>query len=202
MAMLDRAQLEFLRSQGLSAEDMFDASAMGSARERIAAMEEAGKRFYFGGAKCGAAGHTLRSKRGQCIQCKTAEIAYTRRHSAPGRLYVAGSLKGRCVKVGTAADPKERLVRLQSERYGGHEDWVVLASTDTVVGAGDLEARVQRQLAGYSREATYMKGDSKQRAHELYRCSFATAATAMLEVVPSGTLHLHCDQRQASSYDW
>lgn len=203
MAMLDRAQLEFLRSQGLSAEDMFDASAMGSARERIAAMEEAGKRFYFGGAKCGAAGHTLRSKRGACIQCNTAEIKYSLRYSAAGQLYVAGSRKGRCVKVGTAVDPDDRLKHLRSERYGGHEDWVILATTETVDGAGQFEAKVQRKLAGFGQTADYFKGDARQKAQELFVCNFATAAAVVMEVLPATTrVHLHCAVDEAKQYDW
>lgn len=202
MAKLTPEQISFLQSHGLTADDMFDGSKR-SKRDREAAMEAVGKRFYFGGASCAAAHHTLRSKRGQCIQCKPQEIAYARRYAKPGEIYVAGSKKGRCVKVGVAEYAADRERHLRSEEYGSYSDWKILASTNTVDGAGRIEAAIQKQLAHFSISGSYEKGGARQDAREMFRCNFATAAVVVSEVMPkSAKLSFHCSPDEAKLYEW
>jgi hypothetical protein len=202
LAKLTSDQIEFLRSQGIEPDDLFDASGM-TPRQRKLEMEAQGKRFYFGGALCEAAGHTLRVKAGHCIQCNTQMIAYGTRFSKPSRLYVAGSLRGRCMKIGLAGSPEDRLIRMRSESYGGFDDWKVLATTALVNNAGRLEAEAQASLARYRKQARYMKGRLSHDSRELFSCNFAVAATAVAEALPSSNLfELRCTLDEAKRYEW
>jgi len=202
VATLSDNQVAFLQKHKIGVSEMFDATGLGR-KQRIAAMEAAGKRFYFGGTPCEEAGHTLRVKAGHCIQCGTQHIAYGTRYSKPSRLYVAGSLQGRVVKVGLTLDPADRLKKLQSDRYGGFSDWKILAITGMVASAGKLEAKVHKQLEHYRRDGSYFKGDKEQDSLELLGCSFVSAADALGSSLPNGVEYeLLCDVDEAKKYDW
>lgn len=201
-AKLTPQEIAFLESQGLGAEDMFDGSNM-SQRDREAAMEALGKRFYFGGKPCGAALHTLRAKAGHCIQCDTSKIAFSTRHSSPARLYVAGSLRGQRTKIGSAGSIDERLVRLRSEPYGGFDDWEMLAATPTLANAGKIEASAQRALRDFQQPAIYTKAGVAQLAREMFACSFPVAAKALIDALPDPQeFELLCNLQQAKRYEW
>lgn len=201
MAQLTEDQVAFIKEQNLTVEDFFDGSDL-SKRDRAAKMEAANKRFYYGGFACAKAGHTLRAKAGHCIQCDTRQIAYATRYSRPGLLYVAGSLAGRCVKIGTAEDFEARLIRLRSEGYGGFSDWRMLAVTKTVDRAGEIEATIQSRLTQYKRDAPYAKAGVVQEARELFACNFPIAAQAMISVVSGAQVRLLCDLDTAKQYEW
>ncbi len=202
MARLTSAQIEFLQSQGLAAEDMFDAENM-SKRQREAEMETQGKRFYFGGAPCRKAGHTLRTKPGHCIQCETKQIAFAKRHSSSARVYVAGSLKGQRTKIGSAESIDSRLVRLRSDVYGGLDDWEMLAATTTLANAGQIEANAQKALHGFQYTSVYMKAGHAQEAREMFTCAFPGAAQALINALPDPRqFELLCNLREAKQYDW
>lgn len=202
MAKLNDDQIAFLRSHNIEIDEMFDASGM-RPEQRKAAMEAVGKRFYFGGAPCARAGHTLRVKAGHCIQCAPQHIAFGTRYSTSSALYVAASMQGRVVKVGLAKSPQDRLKHLLSESYGGFADWVILATTNVVEEAGRLEAAVQQQLGHFSRDGVYRKGGAELNARELFACNFSTAANALMDLLPkSAQLKLCCTVDQAKRYDW
>lgn len=202
MAKLNDDQIAFLRSHNIEIDEMFDASGM-RPEQRKAAMEAVGKRFYFGGAPCERAGHTLRVKAGHCIQCRTQHIAFGTRYSISSALYVAASMHGQVVKVGLAKSPEDRLKHLQSDSYGGFSDWVILATTSVVEEAGRLEAAVQQQLAHFSCDGVYRKGAWQLHARELFACNFSTAANALMDLLPkTAQLRLWCTVEQAKRYDW
>lgn len=202
MAKLDDEQIAFLASQGLSPADLFDASGM-SKREREAQMETAGKRFFYGGARCKKGGHTLRAKAGHCIQCRPQNIAYSLRYSKKGCVYIAGTMDGQAIKVGVAADVDARLRNLCSEKYAGLADWVILASTCVIEEAGKIEHQVQSNLSSFATSIEYQKRGVAQKAQELFRCSLATALQSMIDVL-GGTDKLAqvCSITQAKKYEW
>lgn len=202
MATLTVDQIAFLHSHKINPDDLFDASGTTPA-ERKAAMAAQGKRFYFGGSQCEAAGHTLRVKAGHCIQCNTKMISFGTRFSKASKLYVAGSLQGRCVKIGLAADPAERQVHLRSECYGGLDDWKILAITERVNEAGRVESLAQASLMQHRKQVSYQKGGTEYVSREMFSCSFPEACMALAEVLPSAAqLQLTCTLPEAKLYEW
>lgn len=202
MAKLTADEIAFLTSQGIGVEQMFDAAGM-SVADRKLAMKAAGKYFYVGGARCAAAGHQIRTRQGHCVQCNTSLIAYALRHSSSAQVYVAGSLKGRCVKIGSTEDIGQRLVRLRSHSYGAFDDWEMLAATQIIDNAGRFEFEAQKKLSRFQSKSIYVKSGAKQEARELFVCTFPVAANALIAVLPEpNMLAPLCTLQRAKMYEW
>jgi hypothetical protein len=93
-------------------------------------------------------------------------------------VYVAGSLSGRVIKVGTAKDIPQRERQLRAERYGGFSDWVVLFSV-WVSEAGRVEFDASSCVAGRRIYRSYFKDGVEQTAIEVLECSFSAAVKAV-----------------------
>jgi hypothetical protein len=76
--------------------------------------------------RCRAIGHRIRTRGGHCAQCNPANIGFTERETANGYVYIAGSRRGRFIKIGATRDVAQRERQLRTERYGGASDWLVL----------------------------------------------------------------------------
>ena len=126
MLKLTHKQIEFLKSQGISPSQVFDASTVSTKTERESRMTALELYFYYGGAECRKGGHTLRTKAGHCIQCDHSKIAYQLRSSAAGYVYLAFSKNKKLSKVGfTKNHPSERIGLLVKESYANADDWIV-----------------------------------------------------------------------------
>ena len=157
MARLSEDQVRFLHDQGISLSQVFDGSGLRRA-DRISKMDALGTPFYYGGAACQAAGHTLRTKPGHCIQCGTSKIAYQLRHSASGHVYLAYSDSQQCAKVGySQAYPDERVAFLRRENYGTASDWELKDTAHLERHAGQLEFAIHALLEQYRKPVTYEK---------------------------------------------
>jgi len=103
------------------------------------------------------------------------------RHYASGYVYIAGSLSGRVIKIGTAGTIRTVLrqrSKLRSQQYGSLSDWVILYYVR--VGAGGMvEHDARRTLHQYWSPRMYLKDGSWQRAREIVRCSFSVAHQAL-----------------------
>lgn len=184
MAQLTREQMDFLREQNIPMGLMFDASGMRTAQYK-AAMRLEGKAFAYGVTRCGAGGHSLRTRAGHCIQCDTSKIAYMMRHDQPGHVYIAGSLAGRLLKVGTTIDLADRLNKLNEYRYGGVADWQILASVH-VASAGRIESAVKNSLSIYHVPGDYIRAVNVQSCYELYQCNLETVVETLAQFSGKG----------------
>jgi len=128
MSTLSKEQRDFLRHHKIPENLVFDATGL-KRKEWQSQMEQLGLRFAFGVGKC-KRGHTLRSRAGNCIQCETANIAFTNRHYDDGFVYIAYSLEKILLKVGVAKSIKKRMNSLNSLGYAGANDWKVLHSVE------------------------------------------------------------------------
>lgn len=178
MTELSQDQIAFLQYHRIPASLVFDASGMRASRYK-ARMKEEGKAFAFGVTPCGAAGHELRTRAGHCVQCDTSKIAYMMRHDNSGQVYVAGSLAGSLIKVGTTQAYFERQASLRNSAYAGYADWKILAYVECR-RAGQCEGEVQAALADWRAKGNYYKGGFYQECYELFRCC-AEVAIAELE---------------------
>lgn len=184
VAHLSPDQLSFLREQKIPLSSMFDASGMRSKDYQIA-MKADGKSFAYGVTPCGKGGHTLRTRKGHCIQCDHATIAYMLRHDARAYVYIAVSWDGRLLKIGSTTDIADRGNKLNEYRYGGQADWQII-STVRCDNAGRVESETQTKLAGFSADSSYMRAGKSQRCYELFKCNFSDAREAMRSTLKPG----------------
>lgn len=184
MATLSEAQIQFLVEQGISLSQVFDGSGL-RAKDRVAKMDALGTPFYYGGAACQAAGHTLRTKPGHCIQCDTSKIAYQLRHSASGHVYIAYSASRQFAKVGySQAHPNDRITFLRRECYGTASDWEL---KDTVLldrHAGQREFAIHALLERHRKPVVYEKYPGVfVECREIFSCPQHVAMAAFNEAL-------------------
>jgi hypothetical protein len=94
----------------------------------------------------------------------TADVAvmslddvFRNRHYEPGYVYIAGSLSGRVIKIGTTINIGGRQQnKLRNLRYGGMDDWVLLYYVWVDQG-GDIEHAARAQLQRYKIMRMYSK---------------------------------------------
>lgn len=181
MVDLSETQITFLRSQNIALSSLFDATGMKKADYQLA-MTADRKNFAFGVTPCNAAGHTLRTRAGHCIQCDHAKIAYMLRFDARAYIYIAASKIGHLIKIGSSIDIADRRDKLNQYQYGGQNDWQILATANSAA-AGRTEFEAHAQLACWSVPGEYVKAGKKQRCYELFQCNFSDARDALISAL-------------------
>lgn len=181
MANLSTDQIFFLKTQRIPLSSVFDASGMRTA-EYQSLMKAEGKSFAYGVTPCAKGGHTLRTRKGHCIECDHAKIAFMLRHDKRAYVYIAASHDGRLIKVGSSGDVTDRAKKLSEYRYGGFEDWQIL-STVATDAAGQVECEVHSRLASFSVDGHYLRAGRRQECYELFRCDFSDARDALRAAV-------------------
>lgn len=130
---------------------------------------------------CRNYGHRLYTRSGHCIQCNTARIAYMRRSSSPGFVYIASSESTGLVEVGFSSG-QSRVTELNRAEYAGASDWVEEATIEHAE-AGRLEREVHKRLALFRAHLLYIKEGRQQFAGEVYSCSLGEVELALLEAL-------------------
>jgi hypothetical protein len=178
MAKLSNEQLSFLKAHEISVGQMFDASGMRRSEYR-AHMKAIGKDFAYGVTECRAAGHTLRSRKGHCIQCHPAVISFTLRQDRTAWVYIAGSKSLKIVKIGHSATPEKRIYDGNCAGYGGASDWCLLEKV-LVDKAPEIEQDVQARLLEYALPGAYFMGDKLTTSRECFACGYPEAWNALV----------------------
>ncbi|PMK78534.1 hypothetical protein BCT61_05465 [Vibrio breoganii] len=180
-------QLQFLTRHNLKVSSVFDAQGM-KRKDYMEAMRELNKFVAINVTPCKAMGHTMRTRQGRCIQCNPKAITFNNRYNAHGSVYIAGSLKGKIVKVGFSLNPETRAKRLCGDRYGGRDDWKLLY-TVTCDLAGKVEFSTHAELKQFNTPGTYRNYASKpSQCFELFDCDFTVAKTAIEKSLASNGL--------------
>lgn len=174
------SELWFLSRYGFSTDDVYDGRGESQATRRRRA-KAAGK-FLILGSPCQAQGHRLRTRSHHCVQCDPKKIAFQRRYNSPGYVYIAGSLSGGVIKIGTAIDITQRENQLRAEQHAGFSDWEVLFFIK-VTEAGRVEHDASVRVKGRKVYKNYFKDGISQTATEVLECSFSAARTAVVETV-------------------
>lgn len=170
--MLTVEEVHFLRKQGLSKQDVFDAREIPLKEAKPQAKLE-GKSVLLG-SKCQKAGHRLRTRSGHCIQCDTSKIAFAGRNSTPADFYLAFTPRGNLVKFGISSDAHQREESLRTSKYGGFDDWQIIVAR-RVKAAEQLESHVKSVAAESSASLVYEKDGRDQEARECFRLAKAEA---------------------------
>ena len=113
-------------------------------------------------------GHRLRNRSGHCIQCDTSRIAYIRRNSSPGIVYVAVSKSAKLIKIGSCADIDQRLRNLKYQEYAGTSDWEAIAWSKSPA-IGKIEFEIHSQLSDIAVERKYLKDGRTQISREVFQ---------------------------------
>jgi hypothetical protein len=196
---LTREELLFLRSQGYGPGDVFDARNLPSDYWKARARDE-GKAIVLG-APCRRAGHRLRTRAGHCVQCDTSKLAYHKRYSSPGYIYIAGSRSGRVVKIGMAIDIEQRERNLRNQSYGGISDWEILFHVPVEEG-GRLEQAALSLVSRYIRTRTFEKDGALVDASEILSCPFSTALDAVRKVVGEESMSRSWKWSRSGEYEF
>jgi hypothetical protein len=182
MIKLTKSQLEFISKNGITTNDLFYVAGMKNS-EWKQKMKDEGKLIAYGANPCTSGGHTLKTRAGHCPQCNPAAIAFLRRHSDEGDVYVAWSSKGKIAKIGCTKNAYSRIESLISTEYGGQTDWT-LKLVYECTEAGLVEKLAQKILKKFAiKDILYVHDGKNQIANELFCCSIAQAKNALEQAV-------------------
>jgi hypothetical protein len=180
---LTDAQQAFLNRHKIPFDRVFFANGMPPSRYRPI-MKARGLEVAVGVTACQRAGHSMRSRTGNCIQCNPAALAFQRRHDAPGYVYIASSRSAGLLKVGLTNDISDREYMLNLLSYGGYSDWGIVESIHCDL-SGSVEAEVHKNLHPYKHETCYRKQGSWVDCRELFDCDVEVAYEALHAIVAS-----------------
>jgi T5orf172 domain len=192
-------ELRFLARHGFTVDDVYDGRGESQETRRQGA-KAAGKTLILG-PRCRAEGHRLRTRSHHCVQCDPKKLAFQQRYNSPGYVYIAGSLFGRVIKIGTAIDITQRESQLRSERHAGFGDWEVLFFIK-VSQAGRVEYEASSRVKGRRLFGTYFKDNISQTATEVIRCSFSAAHAAIVETVGNISRYQTWQWTRAGEYEF
>ena len=167
MAILSDEQREFLLANKIPLGTVFDATGL-SKQRYSELMKEIGCLIAIGVTPCRKGGHTMRTRAGHCLQCDSSKWAYQSRHSKDGQVYVAVSLEGGFIKIGTAVSAIARIESLNTLGYASVEDWQLIAIFD-VESAGEIEFLAQRSIEPYAFGTSYEREGRKVSCLETFR---------------------------------
>jgi hypothetical protein len=159
----------FLREHRIHWENLYDARNLSPT-----GWNDDAKRmgFDFGlGVPC-LRGHRLRDRKGHCIQCKTANIAFIRRSSAAAYVYIAASRHQRLYKIGSTIDWRQREIALRREEYAGCADWKIICVCH-IEGSGRVEFAIHKNLSDFKVARSYKNAGQDVEATEAFKCSLA-----------------------------
>ena len=182
MAKLTFEQMAFLTRHKIPLGQVFDATGMRQI-DYAEAMRKQDKLFAFATTPCEKSGHTLRSRSGNCIECNTANIAFTMRAYKDAYVYIAGSRSSKLIKVGSTTYLEKRFDSINSEAYGGANDWICIAYVKCEK-AGTVEFAVHQRLHAFSFAAQYVRSGRMHDAYELFSCGYSNARIALIASLP------------------
>ena len=165
-------EIIFLRSQGISPEEVFDGRGMSNPTWKARAKE--GQFDFVLAGRCTNGGHRLKTRAGHCIQCRTSSIAFVRRENAKANVYLAAANNRTVIKIGYASWIYAREETLREQGYGGHWDWEILCWVKTQ-NAGQVEREISHLFSQHRISGSYIKGYEVQEAVEMFSYDFDEA---------------------------
>jgi T5orf172 domain len=180
---LDKYQIRFLQSQGISLDQVFDASGLSTSKYKEI-MSERNLLIAYGVTPCSAVGHTLRTRAGHCAQCDTSKIAYLLRHNAEAYVYVAFSKSKNLSKIGTCKSINQREESLNNHGYGNIYDWDIVFHKKCK-NAGKIETTAHSYLKGLESSRVYDRWGTIADSREIFDCVAQTAINALERAIQS-----------------
>lgn len=181
MSLTDQ-EIRFLARHGYGPESVYNGLGQGKAQWQAGA-KAAGKDIVLATPCSKPERHRLKTRAGHCFQCRPLRIAFQRRESVHGYVYIAGSLKGRLIKIGMSQyDVWTRDYKNRYDSYGGFDDWHTVFHVH-VEDAGRIERLARERLRAFRVSGAYVKDGNPQDANEMLRCTFSQAREALMAVI-------------------
>jgi hypothetical protein len=169
---LTKEQKSFLNKHSISVDMVMDASEMRASSWK-AFIKGSQYIVAINVAKCAKSGHQMRSHGGHCVMCNPATLAFQKRHSSDGEIYIMYSYQKKLIKVGVAASSEERESSVNEAGYGNIKDWK-LKYFWQIENSGALEKKVQKMLKKYRVLIGHNTGNSNF-ASEIFSCPIKKA---------------------------
>jgi hypothetical protein len=199
---LERADDQFLTRYSLSINDVLDARTMDT-EERIARMTDESKLLALMLLRCERCVEErrgirhLRTKYGHCIYCNKCAITFIKNRNKDGFVYIAGSVSGGLIKIGSAECPLERQRSLNHTGYGGITDWHIIVHSNKIKAAGKIEAEIQGELRNHRSPRKWIEKGRETETLETFKCSFTDA-----QKVFNMRLDFGCKATRADRYEF
>ena len=182
MAELSDEDISFINAHGVPLSRVFDAESLPTKFWKPL-MSERRLWLAYGVTPCEAAGHQLRTRKGHCVRCNPAALAFLKRHDLEGEVYIAYSKKLRLVKVGSTEFYLDREASLNADGYAGAADWEIRhwARSNR---AGRTEYLVQAELRQHHIPTQYFRESTGSFvwANEVFRCSLELAKATLEKI--------------------
>lgn len=166
MAKLTQEQLNFLKEQSISLEEVFDATGMNK-KDYLDHMRANNLLIAYGVSPCRKGGHTLKTRYGHCVMCDTSKIAYVKRKRQQGYVYVAISLKEKLTKIGCTNNVFNRVKKLNDASYGDISDWQLFVYSHQQ-SMGEVEHNIQKEFTCHQVVRKFFKENKMVDASEIY----------------------------------
>jgi hypothetical protein len=171
--LLNELQVQFLISQNIPLSKTFDANGY-TKKDYSEIMKEEDLLVAYNTTPCNLFSHTLRSRYGHCIQCNTQALAFIKRYSERGLIYLIHSnILNKC-KIGICKDINERLRTLNSQRYGNANDWRLIEFVE-VDNSARIEYNISKIASPYKFETEYIRTGKVIKCQEIYSFSIEVA---------------------------
>lgn len=181
---LTKEEKLFVKNHNLDEADFYDARNDSSVKVYHDKAKQNGCHFVI--YRESTCGHRLKTRSGHCIICNPARIAFQKRETIKGVLYIATS--GVYCKVGvidyTSGYNSEYLIhrigQLNSEGgYAGITGWKLYKAWNISENVGKVEREVHRIMSKYQIIKPYIYSGELRDATELFKCSKTVAEKAI-----------------------
>jgi hypothetical protein len=169
-------QAVFLGEHGISADQVLDARGMTKSEYYKECKDQDKLLAFTPQSACKKAGHTLRNRHGQCVQCRPESLSRLQEYNKEAWVYILWSESLQLFKIGKTNDIGNRR-RQTNEGYGGAKDWMTVYSR-RFKKAGDVETRARQYLKTFEKRP-YMHRDKIVMAQELFQCTYDEARAAV-----------------------
>lgn len=184
MLVMNAEVIMLINRHGLSRNDFFDAK--GSPVSHVkATMKKTGAQWAYNSTPCNNGGHTTRSRSGHCIVCRPAGIAFQKRNSVQGNIYIAGSISKRYTKVGMTTEILDmRIHKMNSRNVGETNDWQAIIEI-RCSEPNKLELFVHSKLEKYRSLGLYDNMNTENK--EIFSCGI----NKVIEVIHDAMITLN-----------
>lgn len=196
---LTNDQSNFLKINRIPLSAIYDASGLGRTEYSLV-MKELGKWVAIGVTPCKKHGHTMRTRKGHCMQCNPLAHVFLKRHIDSGEVYIAGSKKGGFLKIGTTNNHKNREVTLNSYGYGGVNDWQMIIAFKSE-NAGLVEHEAQKIIYDFAHPTKYEKNERIIDCLEIFRCRYSRAKNSVAKNLNKTKTPIFCTKELEFYFD-
>lgn len=173
---LNEEELRFMDRCGLGLDDFYDARGERKCEYHYNAKREGCYYVINNYCQCG---HRFKTRGGgHCIVCRPSAMAFEKRYSKDGAIYIASN--GEYCKVGVVDNnsfsPEVTLAHRKNSLngeggYGGVTGWEIVAWFKVDCDLGRKEKRIHDALSKYSTQREYYHDGDYRLAREVLKCS-------------------------------